>query len=566
MNVGQRAALTTVVTGGTMPVTYQWSVTGQIIKEYEDRTASLWSITPMSTADFQQSTIAFYWKPDATQRHPSNGGPINRTASLTVRAGAALCNTQRVFSVERNSTSISRQAEDFYTANHPDSAGRGRVRNDHSAWHRDWMPGVINFGVTFFDFHREFVNRFNRWRQEFGYRPIQSWNPGTPLPVGADVNHSSRNATYVLTPLPSWFTLAGGSATRPSSGTACDSTIGQNDLLDFLSRDLLGCAINKPMHSSVHNNIGGSMASTLNSPLDPIFWRWHLYMDTVSQAWLTSSGSSATAGTAIYARAEVESATQEVAAHEDGHQHSNLAGQDVQKSASDVALETDNAAHSAHAHHPPAAATAGPNVTLLTEEAPQPQLRAAGRAARGPRIIYESPFRTRPFVTELPSVTVTFSVPVFDLTANTLTVNGSPATRVQGTGAGPYVFSGFAPSKDTVLQVAFQGREVRDAEGNRGGKRSWRYWVVEAGSDQDGDGLDDAEEVSLHMTNPRLRDTDSDGMPDGFEVPRSCLDPFEDERAPHDMSGATRPGDDDADDDGYDNLAEYYGGTDPCGP
>ena len=68
------------------------------------------------------------------------------------------------------------------------------------------------------------------------------------------------------------------------------------------------------------------------------------------------------------------------------------------------------------------------------------------------------------------------------------------------------------------------------------------------------------------MTNPRLRDTDSDGMPDGFEVPRSCLDPFEDERAPHDMSGATRPGDDDADDDGYDNLSEYYGGTDPCSP
>jgi chitodextrinase/regulation of enolase protein 1 (concanavalin A-like superfamily) len=567
MNVGELASLRAVVTGGSTPVTYQWSVTGPIIKDYDERTAVLWSVTPMSAADYQQQTISFYWKPVESQRHPLNGGPVNRTVSVTVNAGGATCNAQRIFSVERNMTDINRQAEDFYTSNHPDSAGRGRVRNDHSAWHQDWMPFVPNYGATLFDFHREYVDRFNSWRQEFGYPPVTPWDPGTPLPTGPDVDHAFRNATYTLTPLPSWFTLAGGSATRPSNGTACDTQTGQNDLLDFTSRNALGCAINKPMHSDVHNRVGGHMATTVGSPMDPIFWRWHEYMDTVSQNWLAGGGAnSAMLPIPMEEQrlAGLDAVAREAAAHNHAHRHHHSASEESEGASTN--RPTEQVAPPVLHHHPPAAATAGPNVTLLEEEDPNPVIRRPGKAARGPRIIYESPFRTRPFVTELPSVTVTFSVPVFGITADALTVNGSPATQVTGTGAGPYVFSGFAPPQGEVIQVKFASRTVRDAEGNLAGRRAWRYWVVKAGEDRDYDGLDDAEEVSVYMTNPRLRDTDNDGMPDGFEVKHACLNPFEDERAPHDMSGATLPGDDDADDDGYENLAEYYRGTDPCAP
>jgi hypothetical protein len=254
-----------------------------------------------------------------------------------------------------------------------------------------------------------------------------------------------------------------------------------------------------------------------------------------------------------------------VAANHGNHQHHAMnQAEEVQEAAEDADTSTPQPA--SHKHHPPAAATAGPNVTLLTEGQPDPVVRHGRRAVRGPRIIYESPFRTRPFVVELPSVTVTFSVPVFGLTADALTVNGSAATEVKGSGAGPYVFSGFTANSEEVLSVRFNGRKVRDAEGNRGGPRSWRYWVVKAGEDRDHDGLDDAEEVTRHMTNPRLRDTDADGMPDGFEVPRGCLNPWEDERSPHDMAGGTLPGNDDQDGDGLTDLQEYYYGSDPCSP
>jgi hypothetical protein len=256
-------------------------------------------------------------------------------------------------------------------------------------------------------------------------------------------------------------------------------------------------------------------------------------------------------------------ATYAIVAANHGHQHHHAAPQANDDVAASKAVSEQI---TPHAHHSPAAATAGPNVTLLTEEQPDPIMTRGDKAARGPRIIYESPFRTRPFVTELRSVTVTFSVPVFGLTADALSVNGSAATEVKGTGAGPYVFSGFAASSEQVLAVMFNGRKVRDAEGNRGGNRSWRYWVVKSGEDRDHDGLDDAEEVAQHMTNPRLRDTDADGMPDGFEVPRGCLNPWEDERSPHDMGGGTLPGDDDADDDGLTDAQEYYLGSNPCSP
>jgi len=70
--------------------------------------------------------------------------------------------------------------------------------------------------------------------------------------------------------------------------------------------------------------------------------------------------------------------------------------------------------------------------------------------------------------------------------------------------------------------------------------------------DYDGDGLTDLQEYQ-NQTNPKLKDTDGDGMPDAWEVEYG-LNPRVDDAY------------DDADFDGFTNLREYRGGSEPDNP
>jgi hypothetical protein len=70
--------------------------------------------------------------------------------------------------------------------------------------------------------------------------------------------------------------------------------------------------------------------------------------------------------------------------------------------------------------------------------------------------------------------------------------------------------------------------------------------------DDDEDLLSDYDELHVVRTNPYNPDTDGDGMPDGYEAARTCLDPLVDDAAA------------DPDNDGQNNLAEYGAGTNPC--
>jgi hypothetical protein len=75
----------------------------------------------------------------------------------------------------------------------------------------------------------------------------------------------------------------------------------------------------------------------------------------------------------------------------------------------------------------------------------------------------------------VPPISVTFSENVTGVAAGNLTVAGSPATAVSGSGAGPYQFSGFAVPPDGNVAVVLASGSIADAAGNGFAGDTWNY-------------------------------------------------------------------------------------------
>ena len=198
-----------------------------------------------------------------------------------------------------------------------------------------------------------------------------------------------------------------------------------------------------------------------------------------------------------------------------------------------------------------------------------------------PQLISQNPFRLNPFITELPkiseqekglfgitgveAISVQFSEPVSGVKATDFSVNGSYAKQVNGTGSGPYVFIGFEPPGLGPLNVSMSAGTIIDTSGNAFGGDSWNYFIVEKAQDQDLDGVRDDIEVDTLLTNPIVNDTDGDTILDGFEATSTCLDPLSDDSHLMDITGkivSETPLD--SDNDGISNIQESKLGTNPC--
>ena len=615
MYLGQYAFLEANLSEVQGTENYTWTVEGPIIKEYDDNVdnGTLFNVsrnieppTLMSPVDFQQSSISFYWQPNATD--------MNRTVSVTVQTSdGKICEDSKDFTVAMSMDDIDKQAEDFYVVqNHPiPTENTTNVLQEHQDWHSRYRGPEASYfdqGDLFFDFHNLFIAHFDAWRELFGYPSIIEWNPGSPIPRGVEIDHDSRYGyrnERDQQPLPSWFDPRGGEdGIRPiffiqnetgypqqippghpleghraiifvsTSNPALDNDtrqflqqfeghtfpmceewdvpnnsskypIEQDALNDFDSdKELLGCALTYPYHDTTHgrvagdrNGTSGDMASTGTSPIDPLFWRFHKFIDSVSA-----------------------------------------------------------------------------NRSQIEEPAPTLALDEEAEDIVPPRVFAQNPFRLYPFLTELPTISeqerdlfgvagvpalsAEFSEPVTGVTAKDFTVNGSPATQVYGKGAGPYIFIGFNTPGIGPVNVTFAPGNITDGAGNRFEGSTWSYEIVEPTADKDIDGVMDGLEVNLWRLDPNRTDTDGDTIDDGVEVSSSgCLNPLV-----HDIDAGmmgmgmftlSLPGNDsdnnntmgmgmttgisgnsssssssslDSDSDGVSNVQEINNKTDPCSP
>jgi len=286
-NVGQRVTLTSVVIGFT-PSSIAWVINGPMIKDYDERVGTLssgqvnWSTTPVTATDLTSSPISFYWKPDASQIHPLNGGPVSRNVSLTATVGSTTCVVMRTFSVDRNAALAGKTANDFYTSNHRApmemNPAKGLVIDYHQEWHAAPATHLSAAASDFFVFHRKLLARFDSWRSEFGYPPIVPWYPGNPIPALTELQpFVPRNNTFLpdANRLPQEYTIAGVNSVNP-----------RHRLADFTSLDDLD-AIEFSYHGQVHCNVGHGFGALFgdmclfSSPKDPIFWRWHKFIDVI---------------------------------------------------------------------------------------------------------------------------------------------------------------------------------------------------------------------------------------------------------------------------------------------
>jgi hypothetical protein len=168
----------------------------------------------------------------------------------------------------------------------PDPEASPRMM-EHMDWHNDPanQNKQGNYGERFLLFHKQFVDKFDVFRQTKGLIPVSAWDPTTPIPASLSHDHVLMMARdtdnpYAVNPhckTPTWATSAGGADHDPIHG--------YTKLAQFQSLDELGRSIDSGWHGTVHNTIGGDM-SMFHSPIDPIFWRWHKWIDNIRASWV----------------------------------------------------------------------------------------------------------------------------------------------------------------------------------------------------------------------------------------------------------------------------------------
>ena len=476
----------------------------------------------MSPEDFHLSDISFYWQPNNTDPNRTvilkveteNNAVCGDSKEFNVAKNNDDINLQAEdFYVEQNHPVGLRS----------DGRNNTEVLQQHQQWHIDQRSIDESYskkGSVFFDFHRLYLAHFNAWKALFGYQPIVEWNPSDPIPAGVEINHTKRNQSAQPSELPPWFKYQPGAEgpenrsiffvrsfpgqdqlpsghplensglnitfvgplppTHPvaflngHTAPMCEEMdyapnpsgypISQNALNDFEpNQNLLGCALTNPFHDSNHDELGGEegdMGTTESSPSDPIFWRFHKFIDNVSVQRFFPPSPMGIASTADRDIASNDSTAPQIISQNPFREPGNLKS--------------------------------------------LPTISENEKGLFG--------------ISGVPAISVLFNEPVIGIKPNDFIVNGSPATQVKGTGLGPFVFIGFKAPETGTVNVTLSKGNITDIAGNKFEGTSWNYTLFKDNLDKDLDGLKDGLEIALWLTDPANPDSDDDTIPDGMET------------------------------------------------
>ena len=322
-NVGQEVVLEASLTGTpTGTVSYRWFIEGEVIDDYTESPAEITPqgqpetsavANPFTIADhaeipegdkvggvFTAARIRFYWR--------MNGIDLSAPKPVVLRVAVSeqhgddgaphVCaSTELNYTVERNRSNPQLQPEDYYVEiNH-----NRRLQKEHRQWHIDHMQdhnGNLPYDGSLFPvFHSRLLANYDAFRAAFGWPAKGEYVPPNPLPtvennytmLHTPANGANRRTSFtgnVSGMRRPHYTTADGGVVDWANGAICtpQSNGVRHKLADFPTLSEFGCAVETPWHNNVHTAIGGDMASSLNAPKDPIFWRWHGYLNSIFRA------------------------------------------------------------------------------------------------------------------------------------------------------------------------------------------------------------------------------------------------------------------------------------------
>lgn len=146
---------------------------------------------------------------------------------------------------------LSKLIQDYVTP----AVVQDHVQNGHLipanflSWHRNYLMGLENYLQA--KGHTKFV-------------PLPAWDPSTQIPEEFNVPNRGPDRLEELNPNVSFENIVAN----------LDNFENEEELMDAI----------EGRHDDVHNRIRGVM-QTLRSPLAPIFWCWHSFVDDIWWEW-----------------------------------------------------------------------------------------------------------------------------------------------------------------------------------------------------------------------------------------------------------------------------------------